>query len=108
MTATLQIKVPNQAKLGEVIMLRAKLRHPMETGWRKDSAGKTVPRKRAYKFFCEFEGQEVFRADLHSGISADPYLAFYTKALRSGRYRFKWYEDGGRVYEKSATIEVIS
>ncbi len=102
-----QIRVPDRAKKGAVILLRAKLRHPMETGWRKNQAGKTVPRNRINKFVCDFEGDEVFRADLHSGVSADPYLAFYVTATKSGSYRFKWFEDGGKVYEKSASIEVI-
>ena len=107
MTITSRIKVPGRAKKGEAVLLRAKLEHPMETGWRRNAAGVTVPRKRIHKFVCEFEGQEVFRADLHSGVSADPYLAFFAKATKSGGFRFKWFEDGGQVYEKTATMEVV-
>ena len=106
MTAIAQVKVPRRARQGEVIVLRAKLKHPMETGWRKTAAGETVPRKRIYKFVCEFEGQEIFRADLHSGVSADPYLMFFAKTSKSGSFRFQWFEDGGKVYEKTAAMEV--
>mgnify|MGYP002725709819 CR=1 FL=1 len=107
MIASPQIKVPRLAVKDEVIKLRAKLNHPMETGWRKTAAGETVPRNRIHTFVCEFEGEEVFRADLHSGVSADPYLAFYVTAEKSGRFRFKWLEDGGDVYVKSAAMEVV-
>ena len=107
MTTIPQVKVPDRAQKGEVILLRAKLKHPMETGWRKDAAGETVPRKRINKLVCKFEGEQVFRADLHSGVSADPYLAFFVKASKSGNFHFKWFEDGGHVYEKTAAMEVI-
>ncbi len=107
MAITPQVKVPGRAKKGDAVLLRAKLRHPMETGWRKNKAGKTVPRNRIHGFVCEFEGRVIFRADLHAGISADPYLAFYAKATRSGSFRFKWFEDGGKHYETTATMEVI-
>lgn len=107
MTIIPQVKVPGRVKKGEVVLLRAKLKHPMETGWRKNAAGETVPRKRIHKFVCEFEGEEILRADIHSGVSADPYLAFFAKALKSGSFRFRWIEDGGHVYEKSAVMEVI-
>jgi len=106
MTASPHIKVPKQARKGQVVLLRAKIQHPMETGWRKNAAGETVPRQRIHKFVCDFEGREVFRADLHSAISTDPYLAFHIKASTSGRFRFRWFEDGGKVHEKIAAMEV--
>jgi len=105
-TPQAQVKVPPRAKPGDVIMLRAKLHHPMETGWRKNAAGEVVPRKRIHTFTCTFGGAEVFRADISSGISADPYFAFFTTAAKSGTFRFKWLEDGGRVYEKTAALQV--
>jgi len=107
MTATPQVKVPRRARAGEAVLLRAKLRHPMETGWRENTAGEKVPRNRIHTFICEFQDQEIFRADLHSGVSADPYLAFFTTASSTGTFRFTWFEDGGKVYTKSSTMEVI-
>jgi len=107
MTTMPHVKVPTRAKQGEAVLIRAKLKHPMETGWRKNAAGETVPRKRINKFVCEYAGREVFRADLHSGVSADPYHAFYVKVSDSGRFHFKWFEDGGNVYEKTAAMEVL-
>lgn len=107
MTVTPQIKVPRRARPGEVVLLRAKLNHPMETGWRENAAGEKVPRNRIHTFLCEFEDQEIFRADLHSGVSADPYLAFFTTASATGTFRFTWLEDGGKTYTKTATMEVL-
>ena len=100
------VKIPRSAKAGEIIAVKAKLKHPMETGWRKNSSGQTLPRNRIHKFVCTFNGAEVFRAELHSGISADPYLMFPAKVTESGTFGFVWFEDGGREFVTSAKIEV--
>jgi len=100
------VNVPRTAQAGEIVPVKAKLKHPMETGWRQNRDGKTVPRNRIHAFFCAFNGIEVFRADLHSGVSADPYLMFPLKVAESGVLRLTWIEDGGREYTASAEIEV--
>ena len=89
MTKPPQVSVPRRAARGEVVLVRAKLRHPMETGWRKDASGATVPRKRIHGFQCAFNGLEVFRAVLHAGVSSDPYLAFNVVASESGDFERK-------------------
>jgi hypothetical protein len=48
----------------------------------------------------------MFRADLHSGISADPYLMFPARITESGNLRFIWYEDSGHQYVKNVEIQV--
>ncbi len=99
------VRVPRNAERGEIVAIKTKLKHPMETGWRENRNGQTVPRNRIYKFICTFNDNEVFRADLHSGVSADPYLMFPAKVTESGVFRFIWFEDGGREYAASAEIK---
>ncbi len=106
MTSVTLVKIPQSAKVGALIAIKAKLKHPMETGWRENTNGQTVPRNRIYKFVCTFNEIEVFRADLHSGVSADPYLMFPAKVTESGVFRLTWFEDGGREYVKDAKIKV--
>ena len=107
MTKRPLVKVPRQARHGELILIRAKLRHPMETGWRKNAAGRTVPRKRINKFLCTLNGAEVFRAEFHAGVATDPYLAFYFKTVEAGEFTFQWFEDGGTIYTANAQMEII-
>ena len=38
------INVPPKAKRGEVIEIKALISHQMETGFRHDNTGKTIPR----------------------------------------------------------------
>lgn len=100
--------MPTKAKLGEVIAIKSKIRHPMETGWRKGGDGKTVPRNRITKFQCTFEGREVMSADYDSGVAQDPYLLFYSKVTGGGTYAFTWEADGGVVYTTSVVLELAN
>jgi sulfur-oxidizing protein SoxZ len=101
------VRVPRQAVRGELIHVKTKLEHPMETGWREDASGRKVPRKRIHSFACRLGPRTVFRAQFHAGVSADPYLSFYTRATQSGVYEFTWTEDGGAEFKASAAIEVV-
>ena len=38
--------MPATARSGEIIAIKTKIRHAMETGWRKDGEGKAVARWR--------------------------------------------------------------
>ena len=78
------VNVPPKAKRGAVIEIKTLISHPMETGYRHDETGRAYPRDIINRFVCTYNGVEVFRADLSSGISANPYVQFYTVAEASG------------------------
>jgi sulfur-oxidizing protein SoxZ len=90
-----RVKLPESAKPGEVIEVKTLISHVMETGQRKDADGKTVPRNIINKFSATFAGAEVFAAELHPGISANPYLSFFMKVPGPGEFEFTWTDDGG-------------
>ena len=71
-----RLKLPKEAKKGEVIEIKTLLPHIMESGQRKDKDGKTIPRKIINKFACEFNGKPVFTANLEPAIAANPYMQF--------------------------------
>lgn len=105
--ATPRIRVPRQAKKGETIEIKTLIPHPMETGYRRDVQGQLIPRRIIHTFTCTYNGVEVFRADWHPAVAANPYLAFYTVATESGHLRFEWIDDGGAVYTAEAEITVV-
>ena len=102
-----RIRVPSQARKGDVIEIKTLVSHPMETGHRRDVWGQLIPRHIIHTFTCTYNGEEVFRAEWHPAIAANPYLAFYTVATRSGRLRFEWVDDDGTVYATEAEITVV-
>ena len=99
--AKARIKLPEGAKVGDVIEVKTLIAHVMETGQRKDVEGKPIPRSIINAFKVTFGGQEVFAAELHPGISANPYLAFFMKVPGPGEFEFTWIDDAGvRVMER--------
>jgi len=95
------------AKLGEIIQIKTKIRHPMETGWRRGGDGKVVARNRITRFVCTFEGKEVIAADFDSGVAADPYLLFHTRVTGAGTYTFRWDGDNGQVFTTSLPLTLV-
>jgi sulfur-oxidizing protein SoxZ len=101
-----RLKVPKEARKGEVIEIKTLLSHVMETGQRKDAAGNVIPRKIINKFTAEFNGKPVFSADLEPAIAANPYLQFTAKVDESGTFKFTWTDDDGTVTTAEENISV--
>ena len=104
--ASALIRVPERARLGEVIEVKALIGHPMETGYRRTQHGERIPRDIITLFTCTYNGTEVFRADLHPAIAANPYLVFPTVATESGTIAITWTGDNGFSVTESAAITV--
>src|ERR1043166_9787862 len=101
-----RVQIPREARRGEVIEVRIAIAHPMETGFRRDDIGRAIPKNVINHLVCRYNGVEVFSADLGSGISANPYLQFYTTAEQSGEFVFEWVDDAGTQGSGSARIVV--
>jgi len=101
-----RVQVPPAAKAGEAVEVRISIRHPMETGFRVDDAGKTIARNTIKELVCRYDGREVFRASLGSGIAANPYLRFWVSATASGELAFEWVDDAGERGDARAAISV--
>jgi sulfur-oxidizing protein SoxZ len=105
-TPTPRVQVPATAAKGELLQIKTLISHQMETGLRRDSQGKVIPRQIINKFVCRYNDKEVFSVDLHEAMGANPYFEFYARATESGRLTFEWQEDGGAVYTLESTITV--
>ena len=101
-----RIQIPREAKRGEIVEIRVLIQHPMETGYRQDDVGHLIKRNVINVLSCRYNGVEVFRADLSSGISANPYVQFYTVAEASGDLEFNWIDDEGQQGSERQSIVV--
>jgi sulfur-oxidizing protein SoxZ len=101
-----RIKLPKEAKKGEVIEIKTLIAHVMETGLRKDQDGKIIPRKIINKFTAEFNGKPVFSVDIEPAVAANPYMQFTAKVEESGTFRFTWVDDDGTVTTAEQAIAV--
>jgi len=104
--ASALINVPARAKRGEVIEIKALISHVMETGYRRTQLGAAIPRDIIRLFVCTYNGTEVFRAELHPAIAANPFIAFSTVAVESGTLEFRWTGDNGFSVTESAKITI--
>jgi len=101
-----RVRVPAQAKAGETIEIKTLISHEMESGQRKDSAGKLIPRQIINKFTATFNGKMVFEADWFTSISANPYQSFFYKVRETGEFKFTWKDDNGSEYTAAAKLTV--
>jgi sulfur-oxidizing protein SoxZ len=101
-----RLKVPKEAKKGEVIEIKTLIAHPMENGLRKDDAGALIPRKIINRFTCELNGKPAFACDLEPAIAANPYFQFTVRVEDSGTFRFTWIDDDGTVITADEAISV--
>jgi sulfur-oxidizing protein SoxZ len=100
------IHMPANARRGEIIEIRALIGHPMETGYRVGADGKILARDIIRSFVCRYNGEQVFGAELHQAISANPYIAFFTVATESGTLEFTWQGDNGFAHKENVHLTV--
>lgn len=93
--ALARIQVPPSVPRGEVFTVRVAVQHPMETGFRYNHMGQPIAKNVIHTLSCRLAGVEVFRAELGSGIAANPFLQFHLRAERSGELVFEWVDDAG-------------
>ena len=101
-----RVQIPQQAKRGEVIEVRIAIQHAMETGFRFDLLGRAIPKNVINNLSVRYNGAEVFRAELGSGIAANPYVQFCTVAEASGEFVFEWMDDAGQRGAERAFITI--
>ena len=105
--ARVVVNVPAEAKKGEVIEIRTLAGHVMETGFRRTQLGELIPRDIIRSLVCTYNGVEVFRAELHPAVAANPLVTFTTVATESGTLEFRWTGDNGYSASHTASIKVV-
>jgi sulfur-oxidizing protein SoxZ len=89
------INAPARATRGSVIEIKTLISHVMESGFRFTQTGEPVPRDIITAFTVTYNGEEIFRAQLHPAIAANPFIAFHTVATESGTIELRWTGDNG-------------
>ena len=103
---TPKVKFNETAAKGDILEVKTMIDHDMESGQRKDAAGKLIARKIINAFSCSLNGKLLFSADLAPAISANPALNFFFTATESGTLDFKWTDDDGTVTTLSRNLTV--
>lgn len=92
---------------GEGATIKTLMKHPMETGLRKDrKTGKKIPAHYITEVTCEVNGEKVLTAYLGPGVSQDPYMSFDVKGVKKGdTVRISWVDNKGESSSGEAQIK---
>lgn len=61
------------------------MRHPMETGRRKDpETGEVIPMQHIQQVTCQLNGETVMSAVIGAGISTNPFFSFNLQDAKAG------------------------
>ena len=81
---------------GDVADVRVLMAHPMETGQRKDAAGKIVPLHFIQTISAQLNGKTVFSADTSQAVARNPVFAFKVKGAKAGdKLSITWQDNTG-------------
>ena len=104
-----RLKYKKIVKVGENVKIKTLAEHEMETGVRRDDiTGVIYPRLIIQSVIAKYNGKIVFKANWFSGVSANPYLAFYITAKESGLIEIEWKDDHATTSYKRGYLKVIN
>jgi sulfur-oxidizing protein SoxZ len=99
-----RIKIRAQKK-GELTEVKALMRHPMETGMRKDQAGESIPAHFITEVSVLHGDQAVMQAHWGAAVSANPFLGVRFQGGQAGdAVRVVWTDNQGGTGEGETTI----
>lgn len=90
---------------GDKVVVKVLMAHEMETGQRKDSAGKTVPAWFIQNVTATHNGKTVLSAQWGPAVSKNPFLEFRFSGGKAGeKVVVTWTDNKGEKRSDEATI----
>src|SRR5919204_5349986 len=96
----IRIRVPSNAKAGDVVRVRCLVIHPMER-IERDAQGKIIDRKYNYidKVTVTYLGKTIATFETTQSVSENPFFAFSVKATDPGKLTVSFHDTHGDTYE---------
>ena len=90
---------------GDKATVRVLMSHEMETGQRKDSAGKTIPAWFIQEVTAAHNGKVVMTAEWGPSVAKNPFLQFNVKGAKAGdKITINWVDNKGDKRTDEATV----
>ena len=90
---------------GDKATVRVLMSHDMETGQRKDAAGKTIPAWYIQDVVAQHNGKTVMTAQWGPAVSKNPFLQFNVKGAKAGdKIGVTWKDNRGDTRTDEATV----
>jgi sulfur-oxidizing protein SoxZ len=90
---------------GDKATVRMLMSHEMESGQRKDAAGKTIPAWYIQEVVVAHNGRTVLTAHWGPAVSKNPFLQFNLKGAKAGdRITVSWVDNRGERRSDEASV----
>jgi sulfur-oxidizing protein SoxZ len=90
---------------GDKATVRVLMSHEMETGQRKDSAGKTIPAWFIQEVSATHNGKTVLTAQWGPAVAKNPFMQFVVKGAKAGdKITVTWKDNKGDTRTDEATV----
>jgi sulfur-oxidizing protein SoxZ len=90
---------------GDKATVRVLMSHEMETGQRKDSAGKTIPAWFIQDVTAQHNGKTVMTAQWGPAVAKNPFLQFNVKGAKVGdKITIAWVDNKGDKRSDEAVV----
>jgi len=101
----MQIRVPKTIAKGAIVAVKARIIHPMETGFRKDKdTGIPIPADYINDVKVYYGDTLITHFDWTYGVSKDPFLTFSIRADKEAPLKIIWQDNTGGKGEKAVRI----
>lgn len=90
---------------GDKATVRVLMSHEMETGLRKDGAGKVIPAWFIQEVTAQHNGKTVMTAQWGPSVAKNPFLQFSVKGAKAGdKIAISWIDNKGDKRSDEATV----
>lgn len=90
---------------GSGATVRVLMSHEMETGQRRDAAGKVIPAWHITEVSAAHNGKQVLSAEWGAGVAKNPFLQFNIKGAKAGdKISVNWKDNRGESRSDEATV----
>jgi sulfur-oxidizing protein SoxZ len=90
---------------GDKTTVRVLMSHEMETGQRKDAAGKIIPAWHIQEVSAEHNGKTVMTAQWGPAVSKNPFVQFVVKGAKAGdKISVTWVDNKGEKRSDEAVV----
>lgn len=90
---------------GDKVTVRVLMSHEMETGQRRDTAGKLIPAWFIREVTAQLNGKTVMSAQWGPSVSKNPFMQFSVKGGKAGdKVSVKWVDNRGETRTDETTV----
>ena len=90
---------------GDKVTVRVLMNHEMETGLRKDAAGKVIPAWFIQEVSAQLNGKPLMSAEWGPSVAKNPFLQFTVRGAKAGdKVAIIWKDNKGDTRTDEATV----